>query len=180
VTQVNNYFNAVHGIPSNGENPDALYMTDAGIDGSFAPAADDRLLVVGVNHSAPDFGTGKTTYFSHSLQVLSNAAGLLAVSDTWLAGSGLVAAGITDSQDPRYSTYRKLYAFTMSFHCPPGDTLCVTIPQPDGQGGGVPIGTPMALLGRAYLDPATNTRPSKDELLFERVFVMKSPTPARP
>ena len=176
VMQTRNYAAVARGASANGDNPDALY-TAAG-RGSLAPAFDDRILVVGVNHGAIPDGTGKATYFSHSLTVAENGDGVLSVPDTWLAGTALTAAGITDPGDPRFATYRRLYAFTMGYNCPSGDTLCVTIPQPTPEGG-VAIGTPVRLVGRIYLDPATKTRPSRDEITFERAFFMSNAT-ARP
>jgi hypothetical protein len=177
VAQTVNYNFIAKGKPGNFDNPDALYVADAGGNGNLAPAADDRILVVGVNHSSPVNGTGKASYFSHTLEVVDTHAGVFAVADSWLDMTGLVAAGITDANDPRYDTYRRLYAFSLSYNCPPGDTLCITIPQGTG---GVPIGTPVELIGRIYLEPATRTRPSKNELIVERVFVMsKAGAPPR-
>lgn len=165
IRQTRNYACVTLGISCAGDNPDALYMSDFG-GASYTPGPDDRFLVVGVHHSS---GTGKATYFSHSLTNATNSAGLLSVTDTWLRGTGLLAAGITNPADPRYAAYSRLYAFYMSYNCPPGDPICVRIPT-DPANGGVPLGTPLEMAGRMYLEPATATRPSNNEVVLERVF----------
>ncbi|HSB02558.1 MAG TPA: hypothetical protein VLE49_18045, partial [Anaerolineales bacterium] len=88
-------------------------------------------------------------------------------------GSALTMAGITSTADPRYATYSELYAFTVSYDCT-GEPVCFTIPQPTADNAvGIPFGDPIDTTARYYVDPATKTRPSSDEVIFHRVFVLK-------
>ena len=164
--QTKNYFCVTNAVQCYGDNPDALYTTDAS---TYVPASlQDRILIVGVNHVL----TNKATYLSHSIVNDANQAGVKGVNDTWLDGTALAMAGITSPEDPRYATYRQLYAFTISYDCG-SDSVCVTIPQPTPDNPqGIPFGNPIDFTGRVYLDPATGTRPSIGELMIHRVFVL--------
>ena len=104
--------------------------------------------------------------------------GVKGVNDSWLTGTGLKAGGITSPSDPRYASYSQLYAFTMSYDCG-GDPLCVTIPEPaPGQPYGIPYGQLVDITGRVYLDPQTHTRPSTNDILTHKVFIMRKTTNA--
>jgi hypothetical protein len=164
--QTTNYFCVTNAVQCNGDNPDALYTTDAS---SYVPASlQDRILIVGVNHVL----TNKATYLSHSIVNHANQAGVKGINDAWLDGTALTMAGITNPADPRYATYQQLYAFTISYDCG-SDPACVTVPQPTPDNPqGIQFGNPLDVTGRIYLDPATNTRPSIGELKFHRVFVL--------
>jgi hypothetical protein len=158
--QTVNYLCIDNALPCNGDNPDALYSRDVA---NYAPQPSDRVLIVGINHVA----TGKATYLSHSIVADANNRGLLAVSDAWLAGTGLVMGQVSGPSDPRYATYSQLYAFTIAYDCA-GDPVCVTIPAADA-----PAGTALNVTARIYLEAATRTRPSSAEIGPHRVFVMK-------
>jgi hypothetical protein len=175
VKQTTNYACVQIGFICNADNPDGFDTADVGNSSNFSMQAHDAVLVVGVNHAISDVGTGKATYFSHTAVNVTTNQGIIAVDDEWLAGSALKAAGITSSSDPRYATYKSLYAFMISYNCPPTDTPCVTIPQGSSSEPGIPIGTVMQLTGRFYLDPIGKTRPSTDELILERSFFMTNP-----
>lgn len=170
-SETTNYACARVAAPCHSDSPDAVYTADLGLSKPFAPGPDDRVLVVGVLHSAGPLGTGKVTYLSQAVMRPDISNGVLAVPDNRLEGTGLRAAGITDPSDPRYATYSRLYAVSFSYNCPPGDPICVTIPASGT--GGVPPGTPLEFMGRMYLDPATTTRPNRKELILERSFVMQ-------
>lgn len=150
------------------DNPDAAYT---GTNKSYAMGPDDRMLVVGVDHGLLAPGTGKVAMFSHALNDTRNRAGVVAVPDTWLRGTGLTAAGVVDPSDPRYDAYSRLYAFTLGYRCPPGDPVCVTIPAEGVPGA--PPGTPLRIGSRMYLDPATKTRPNVPDLVLERTFLLR-------
>ncbi|HDY70699.1 MAG TPA: PilZ domain-containing protein, partial [Nitrospirae bacterium] len=94
------------GISCNVDNSDGLYTRD--INTYIPSSPEDKILIVGVNH----VDTGKTTYVSHSVVNDLYHVGVVAVNDDWLRESALEMAGITDINDPRYSTYSQLYAFT--------------------------------------------------------------------
>lgn len=168
LAQTQNYVCIEQARQCAGDNSDALYASDVS---HFRPASpQDRLLVVGVNHVLQ----GKATYLSHSLVAAKNDMGVLGVSDTWLKGTALSLAGVSDPSDPRYATYSQLYAFTLAYDCH-GDPVCVTIPQPSGTQLGIPYGDPINLTGRTYLDPTSQTRPSAAELIPHRVFILRRP-----
>jgi hypothetical protein len=165
--QTDNYACVVNARQCYGDNPDAIYTTDAS---AYVPSTlQDRILIVGVNHVL----TNKATYLSHSIVKDVNQAGVKGISDAWLNGTALTMAGITDPGDPRYATYSQLYAFTISYDCA-GDPVCVTIPQPTPDNPqGIPFGSALDVTGRVYLDPATNTRPATGDLIPHRVFLLK-------
>lgn len=166
--QTQNYVCVTHALPCNGDNPDAIYSGD--VQGLTPTSKQDRILIVGVNHVSQ----GKATYLSHAIVAHANNMGVKGVSDTWLAGTGLKAAGITDPSDPRYATYSQLYAFTLSYDCG-NDPLCVTIPEvaTADQPYTIPFGQALDITGRVYLDPQTNTRPSTNDIITHKVFIMQ-------
>lgn len=164
--QTINYVCVRYGIQCKGDNPDAIYTRD--VHDYIPSSVQDRILIVGVNHVK----TNKATYLSHSIVNPANDSGVKGVSDTWLDGSGLGMANVTDPNDPRYTAYQQLYAFTVSYDCG-NDPWCVTIPQPTpANSEGIVFGDPFELTGRIYLDPATGTRPAVDELIFHKVFIL--------
>lgn len=165
--QTKNYICVEQGIMCNVDSSDALYTRDVNI---YTPSSlQDKILIIGVNHVA----TGKATYMSHSVVNDLYHAGITAVSDEWLNGSALAMAGISDRFDPQYPVYSRLYAFTIGYDCS-GEAVCLQIPQPtDDNPIGAALGTPIDVTSRAYLDPATLTRPSSDEVIFHRVFILE-------
>lgn len=165
--QTQNYVCVELGIMCNVDSSDALYTRDVNIH--TPTSLQDKILIIGVNHVA----TGKATYMSHSVVNDLYHAGISAVSDEWLNGSALAMAGISDRFDPKYPVYSRLYAFTIGYDCS-GEAVCLQIPQPtDDNPIGAALGTPIDVTSRAYLDPATLTRPSSDEVIFHRVFILK-------
>lgn len=167
LTQTINYICVEKGISCNIDNSDGLYTRD--INTYIPSSPEDKILIVGVNH----VDTGKTTYVSHSVVNDLYHVGVVAVNDDWLRESALEMAGITDINDPRYSTYSQLYAFTIGYDCT-NEPVCLTIPQPtESDPVGITFGDPLDITARQYLDPATGTRPSDGEVIFERVFILK-------
>jgi hypothetical protein len=164
--QTQNYVCIAKALACNGDNSDAIYSQD--VSGFRPQSLQDRLLIVGINHVSQ----GKATYLSHSLVAAKNNMGVLGVSDSWLAGTGLRMAGISDPADPRYAAYSQLYAFTMSYDCQ-GDPLCVVIPRPVGSTPGIAVGAAIDVTGRIYLDPQTLTRPSTTDIQPHRVVVLR-------
>ncbi len=154
-----------------GDNSDAVY-TDAisqWIPGGIVNGVpEDKLLVVGVNHVV----TGKAIYVNYAVEEDVHEVGVTAVADTWLKGTALKVAGITDTSDPRYADYSQLYAFTVGYDCS-GEIACMTIPQPTDTQIGVTIGDPIDVTGRYYVDPVTKTRPSVNEIIDHRVFLLQ-------
>jgi hypothetical protein len=175
IKQTDNYICVTGGFICNSDNPDAFDTADVGNSGNFTMKPTDAVLVVGVMHDLSSVGTGKATYFSHSVVNDANQQGIIAVNNQWLAGTALTAAGIKSSKDPRYATYQSLYAFMISYNCPATAVPCLTIPQGSGSAPGIPVGTVMQLTGRFYLDPTTKTRPSTNELIIERAFYLTNP-----
>jgi hypothetical protein len=167
LAQTRNYVCVQFGLDCAGDNPDALYAQD--LKGYIPGSREDKILIVGVNH----VDTGKARYISHSIVNAEHQAGVAAANDTWLQGTALLMAGITDPNDPRYATYSQLYAFTISYDCT-GELACKTIPEPtDTDPVGVAFGQALNITSRYYVDPATGTRPSIDEVIPHRVFVLK-------
>ncbi|GEM_PF-1983457 len=167
LTQTNNYVCVDNGIQCNVDNPDGLYTRD--VNGFVPTSAADKILIVGVNHVA----TGKSTYVSHSVINDLYHVGVEGVSDAWFNGSALTMAGISSTNDPRYATYKQLYAFTISYDCT-GERVCLLVSQPTATNPvGVPFGDPLDVSARYYVDPSTETRPSSSEVIFHRVFLLK-------
>jgi len=165
--QSTNYICVWLGVTCNFDNPDALYTTD--LQAYIPESWEEKILIVGVNH----VDTDKASYISHSVVNTEHLAGVIAVNDDWLRGTALLAAGITDPDDPRYDTYSKIYAFTISYDCT-GEAACVVIPEPtESDKVGVEFGMEMNIATRYYLDPATGTRPSIAEVIPHRVLVLK-------
>jgi hypothetical protein len=166
VTQTQNYVCIWSEINCNVDNSDAVYTHEAN---AYVPASQqDQILIVGVNH----VDTGKATYVSHSVINDLYHVGVFGINNVQLEGSALTMAGITSADDPRYATYKDLYAFTISYDCT-GQAVCYTIPQSTPTNPvGVPFGTPLDTSTRFYVDPATNTRPSVNELILHRTFLL--------
>lgn len=166
LTQTQNFICVDMAINCDDDNSDALYTHD---DNAWLPTKlQDKMLIVGVNHVSQ----GRATYISHSVLNMTHQAGVVAVNQSFLNGSALKMAGITSTKDPRYATYKELYAFTMSFDCT-GEKVCLTIPQPTPTNPvGVTLGDTIGESFRAYVDPKTLTRPDSNELIFQRVFEM--------
>lgn len=167
LTQTKNYRCIQLGILCNVDNPDALYTHE--VTRLVPSSLQDKILVVGVNH----VDTGKATYVSHSITNDLYHVGVMGINNVQLQGTALIMGGISDSSDPRYSTYSDLYSFTVSYDCS-NEPVCFTIPQPTVNNPiGIPFGDPIDTTTRYYVDPATDTRPSSNEVLFHRVFVLK-------
>jgi hypothetical protein len=165
--QTRNYWCVQYGLPCNGDNPDGLYGADAR---GFVPASrSDKFLIVGIDHVR----TGKASYVSHAAMNEANDAGVVAVDDVRLRGSALTMGNVSGPDDPRYPLYSQLYAFTLSYDCT-GERVCVQIPEPTTTDPvGIVFGNPISVAARYYLDPATNTRPSLDEVIPHRVFILR-------
>jgi hypothetical protein len=128
----------------------------------------DKVLIVGINH----VNVGKATYFSHAVDDQAHEVGIVGADDRWLKGSALLMAHITDPNDPNYALYSQLYALTISYDCT-GEIVCLRIPEPTPDNPlGIAFGNPLRVLSRVYLDPATNTRPSLDEIVPHRAFML--------
>ncbi len=167
LTQTNNYHCIQVGILCNVDNSDALYTHE--VTGLVPSSLQDKILVVGVNH----VDTGKATYVSHSVTNDLYHVGVMGINNVQLQGTALIMGGVSGPSDPRYSTYSDLYAFTVSYDCS-NEPVCFTIPQPTATSPvGIPFGTPIDTTTRYYVDPATDTRPSSNEVIFHRVFVLK-------
>jgi hypothetical protein len=169
--QTNNYACIQTARMCSGDNSDAIYAheIDHWIPGNTVNGIpQDKLLIVGVNHVL----TGKAVYVSQSVVEDTHQVGVAAVSDTWLQGTALTMAGIASSNDPRYATYGSLYAFTIGYDCT-GEQACLTIPQPTATQVGVPIGDNIDVTGRTYVELATGTRPSTNEIIDSRVFLLQ-------
>lgn len=167
MSQTMNYWCVEQGLRCNGDNPDANFGADAQ---NFVPASrSDKFLIVGVDHAR----TGKASYVSHAAKNEANDTGVVAVDDVRLRGSALVMGNVGGPEDPRYALYSQLYAFTLSYDCV-GERVCVQIPEPTVTDPvGIVFGNPFSVTARYYLDPATNTRPSLDEVIAHRVFILR-------
>lgn len=169
--QTRNYTCVAQAFPCNGDNPDAIYTRDVN---DFIPSSrKQKVLVVGVNHTR----TGKTTYMMHAASSDEHHAGVLGTSDEWLTGSAQALAGAGARRSPHYPLYDQLYAFTVGYDC--SDTPgCRPVPEPSADNPvGVPFGQPVDLTARYYLDPVTQTRPHRGELIPHRLFLL---TPRHP
>jgi hypothetical protein len=164
--QTENFLCTQSGTPCYGDNPDALYSRDIE---SFEPKQRlDKILIVGIDHAR----AGKATYVSHSVDDLDYGVGVVGADDVWLRGSALIMGQVSGPDDPRYATYSQLYAFTIAYDCT-GEPVCVRIPEPTlSNPVGIPFGTAFTVLGRYYLDPATQTRPGIGTVIPHRVFTL--------
>ena len=80
-------------------------------------------------------------------------------------------AGVTDTSDPRYATYSKLYALTVGYDCT-SEIVCLTVSIYDSANPGIVPGDTIDLMGRSDVDPVTLTRPSTSEIIDYRVFLL--------
>ncbi len=136
------------GISCYADNSDGLYL---GNIGNYIPKTqDDKIIIVGVNHVE----LGMATYFSHSVLRATGNIGVIAISDEW----------ISTIQDPDTG----VYTVTTSYNCG-DDPTCLTIPDNEE---GIPFGEPLHSQGRVYLNLVSQTRPSQDEVIFQRVLIL--------
>jgi hypothetical protein len=164
--QTKNYACVSQGLQCAADNSDAIYGSDTP---TFVPTSRaDKVLVVGIDH----VNASKATYISHAVNDQAHNVGVVGADDRWLKGSALRMAHITDPNDSRYALYSQLYALTIGYDCT-GEAVCLQIPEPTpDQPLGIPFGTQLRMLSRFYLDPATNTRPSLNEIIPHRVFML--------
>lgn len=151
----------------NGDNHDALYSADVtGVINFKNP--NDIVIVAGVNHQL----TGQAVYINHSVYDVQKIAGIVAVADpVFLERTALYHAGVKLPGDPRVQQYKNLYAYIFAYDCT-GLNYCQQIPPPTPENPvGLPPGTPFLLVGRSYLNPNTNVRPSVDEIVHHQVLI---------
>ena len=152
----------------NGDNHDALYSLD--IPKTVKLQNSDLVIVAGVNHKK----TGKALYLNHSVYDTVKLAGIVAVSDPSLTtGSALYHAGVTAPKDPRRLKYKNLYAYVISYKCE-DLSYCLSIPAPtETNPVGLTPGAPFYLIGRSYVDPSTQVRPSSQEIIPHQVILAR-------
>jgi hypothetical protein len=117
---------------------------------------DDFYVVYGVDHQV----SGKVSYANVSVYALERLVGLTSVSSEKYPGSAAkYLGGDADAS--------KLYAWKIARTCN-GEPFCLEVPK-----GGCPTGILNGKLGmlafRTYLEPGTETAPSPDTLVRDRV-----------
>jgi hypothetical protein len=117
----------------------------------------DFYVVYGVNHKR----TGKTVYTNVTLFFPAKALGVEAVADQ-----------LDDSANAYLSGADELYAYVFARDCTGLGAGCVAVPT---SFPGLPQGESFTFIERAYLDPATKTRPSALEILRPRVLAFHRP-----
>jgi hypothetical protein len=148
-----------------GESRDTVYLRS---EGSFTLAADEFLVVYGVNHEA----TEKATYANFAVYDACKACGVAGENSRHLAGSALDYVGGANPKTPHVDL---MYAWKVARDCA-GDPRCTTLktgPCP----GKAELETPLFVGFRAYVEPATKIGPAFTEILFDRVIRF---TPAAP
>lgn len=150
-----------------GDNYDSLYSRD---DSTFIRVGNlqDFIIVVGVNHVAAN----KATYASSAVYDSKKLASIVSITDADMTSqSALYHAGVTNPRDPRVRSYRGLYAYMFSYDCA-GKQYCAPIPPPTASNPvGLRPGAPFFVLGRSYLEPHTQVRPSQFEVVQHQVFL---------
>lgn len=144
------------GTNCNGDNRDTVYPRSTFF--SFPEGAASFVMVYGVNHEA----AGKATYSNFSVYALRHLLGVASVTSRQLRGSA-------EDYLPGDPMAAQLYAWRVARRC--GATPhCVEIPS---DCPGVPTAGLANVTFRAYLEPATRTRPLQSELLTDRVVVLE-------
>jgi hypothetical protein len=145
----------------NGYGPvsDALYLT---MDGTFQlPQPEGFAVIYGVNHAA----TGKATYSSLTLYEDSLRLGLESVFSPQFGDSAQVYL------PPGAPNLDKLYAWKVAWDCEEDDAYCLEVVNPGCAALELDSDSPLKVIFRLYLEPATKTGPDFREILYDRVVL---------
>lgn len=115
------------------------------------------IIVYGVNHVA----TGKATYSSFSLYGADVWNGVGSITDADF--SGTAEEYLPDNPDAKY-----LYVYKIARDCE-GDLNCFEVPSGIGSYGIEPD-QPIFIIWRSYLESATKTGPSYNEMVYDRAI----------
>jgi hypothetical protein len=137
-----------------GDNRDAVY----GVSDLFFFGATDFVVVYGVNHTM----AAKTTYANASVYDAAKLLGVAAVDDRSFAGT----ANVYIPSDPNAAS---LYAWMFARDCGM-NPYCTVIPTTCP---GVTVDGLAFVATRAYLEPATKTRPLATELVLDGAIHFK-------
>jgi len=177
-----------------GEASDTPYLRTAenGSAANFTLGMDDLVIVYGVNHAA----TGIATYSSLSVygdwqtnQCDPPSQFIFGCNDhVWNGVAGMnshsfVLNGKSSAEEyiPGDPVAPYLYAVKVKRTCAPGEKFCVPVPRPgddpdhkDNPYYGIGLTDPMLIGYRAYLNPATKSGPSYDDIVFDRAIWFKT------
>ena len=132
-----------------GDVSDTTYTIGA-LGAKLEDRPDEFILVLGVNHAL----LGKASYVSLAPYNLKRLLGVDAVNDGELVGSARAYIPASPYRDV-------LYAYKISRNCN-GDPDCLEVGE---DFPGVPLGDPISVVERAYLEPATGIGPSYEEVI---------------
>jgi len=118
---------------------------------------DEFIIVYGVNHVA----TGKATYSSFAVYGADVWNGVGSITD--LDFNGTAEEYLPDNPDAKY-----LYVYKIARNCD-GDPRCFEVPYGAG-GHGIDLDQPLLILWRIYLENATKTGPSYEEIVYDRAI----------
>lgn len=173
-----------------GEASDTPYLRTAenGSPANFILGMDDVVIAYGVNHAA----TGMATYSSVSAygdwqtnQCDPPSQFIFGCNDhVWNGVAGMtshsfVIDGKSSAEEylPGDPVAPYLYAIKVKRTCDPDEKFCVPVPLPGGDPEhkdnpyyGIGLTDPMMIGYRAYLNPATKSGPSYDDIVFDRAI----------
>lgn len=145
-----------------GDNADTTYSVGpvdvANADGTLRLDDNDHFIVYGVNHTA----TGKATYSNMVVYEKERRAGFVAVSDAEMIGSA-------HAYLPEHEQRDELWAIEVRRDC--GDRPHCRVLSTDTFG--VPLDRDLFFIFRAYLQPGATVSPGHDELLTERILLVR-------
>jgi hypothetical protein len=158
-----------NGINCGGDNRDAAYFSDYDASYTLQPEGNASfLMVTGVNHNV----SGKATYANLVVESAPQDQGVFNVSCNGRVGvNSNVYEGTASIFAPDLENTNALYAFAVSRNC-----TALSLLAGDGELGCLDVTSdmvsetdPFRVVSRAYLEAATTTGPSYDELLWPLV-----------
>ncbi len=115
------------------------------------------LIVYGVNHAA----TGKATYSNFVVNGVNGWNGVAAATN--LDFSGTAQEYLPNNPNAKY-----LYVYKVARNCT-GDSNCLVVPTGPGSYG-IALDQPLFIAWRIYLEKATKTGPSYDEIAYDKAI----------
>lgn len=151
-----------------GDNRDTPYIPPSfnpvtgQLNQNMVLAEDEFYIAYGVNHRA----TGKATYSNVSVLGWTHKSSPVVINNEMMAGSARHFLG----SGWETAAVDKLYAYRMTRPCGCDGDKAYCLEVPYDCNNGIAAEEPMAIVFRAYLEPATRVAPAYGEIIIDRIL----------